>query len=450
MTDFLQLKYLRATAVNEAPEGYLVEATGAAAPRPCVNCSSVLLYRHGSVEQDYRDTPSHGRAVTIRVTRQRFRCQQCTRTQSEEIPDLDDRRLATRRLLEYVQRESFRRPFLPIAKDIGLDEKTVRNIFEDHIADLRSSIRFQTPTYLGIDELKVIGDYRCMITNIEKRCIFDLLPTRRQQDLMGYFQALPDKGKIEWVAMDMWGVYRAVVKKQLPDARIVVDRFHIQRMANNSMEAIRKEVRRSLSARQRLKLKNDRFVLLKRLHNLNPVEIQVFGQWSQEFPQLAEAHALKEGFLSIWDSSSRAGAEQAFTRWAAAIPEPLQKTFGAIANTVDAWSEQIFNYWDKPITNAYTEAVNGVAKGMNRMGRGYSFEVLRARLLYNPKARAATAEKIRTPVDDAPPFLIEKFSMGRVTNSTRQRMRYAERVIEYGPSLEVIAQLLADGAFDDY
>lgn len=82
--------------------GYLVEAIGSAAPRPCVHCSSALLYRHGSVEQDYQDTPSHGRAVTIRVTRQRFRCQQCTRTQSEEIPDLDDRRLATRRLLEYL------------------------------------------------------------------------------------------------------------------------------------------------------------------------------------------------------------------------------------------------------------------------------------------------------------------------------------------------------------
>ena len=34
------------------------------------------------------------------------------------------------------------------------------------------------------------------------------------------------------------------------------------------------------------------------------------------------------------------------------------------------------------ITNASTEALNGVAKTINRQGRGYTFEVLRARLLY--------------------------------------------------------------------
>jgi transposase len=249
--------------------------------------------------------------------------------------------------------------------------------------------------------------------------------------------------------MDMWNVYRAVVTKQLPDARIVVDRFHIQRMANNAMEAIRKEIRRSLSQRQRLKLKNDRFVLLKRLHNLKDREAESFRHWCREFPQLAEAHALKEGFLSIWDAKTRPEAEKAFARWANAIPLWLQKTFGTIARTVDTWSEPVFAYWDNPITNAYTEAVNGVAKGMNRLGRGYSFDVLRARLLYNPKARAATAAKIRAPAADSQPDEFTKFTMGRMTNSPSQRVRYTQRVVEYGPSLDVLGKLLAEGAFDD-
>ncbi len=115
--------------------------------------------------------------------------------------------------------------------------------------------------------------------------------------------------------------------------------------------------------------KNDRFVLLKRLHDLKDKEMESFRSWSNEFPQLAEAHALKEGFLAIWDATTRPEAERAFTRWANDIPLWLQVTFGAIAKTVDTWSDQVFAYWDKTITNAYTEAVNGVAKGMNRMGR---------------------------------------------------------------------------------
>lgn len=344
---------------------------------------------------------------------------------------------------------SFRRPFSPIAVDVGVDEKTVRNVFEDHIAHLHQTIKFETPTWLGIDELKIIGEYRCMITNIEKRAMFDLLPNRRQVDLMAYFSKLPDKDKIEWVAMDMWNPYRIVVTKQLPDARIVVDRFHIQRMANNAMEAVRKEIRRSISQRQRLKLKSDRFVLLKRLHDLKDKEMESFRNWSNEFPQLAEAHALKEGFLAIWEARTKPEAERAFTRWANDIPLWLQKTFGAIAKTVDTWSNQVFAHWDKPITNAYTEAVNGVAKGINRMGRGYSFDVLRARLLYNPRARAATAAKIQVPVVDREPDSFAKYTLGRMVSGPTKRVHFTERVVEYGPSLEVLSMLLADGAFDD-
>ena len=48
------------------------------------------------------------------------------------------------------------------------------------------------------------------------------------------------------------------------------------------------------------------------------------------------------------------------------------------------WRPEIFNYFDTPITNAFTEALNGLAKIANRMGRGYSFEAIRAKLLFGP------------------------------------------------------------------
>lgn len=168
----------------------------------CIACVRALplpgMYGHGTVEQTCRDIPRPGQAVTILVERKRFRCRVCARTQFDAIPDLDDKRFAARRLVGFIHQESFRRPFLPIAADIGIDEKTVRNVFEDHAEHLRQTIKFETPTWLGIDKLKIIGDYRCTITNIEKRAIFDLLPTPRQHDLTPYFRQLPDKDKVQW------------------------------------------------------------------------------------------------------------------------------------------------------------------------------------------------------------------------------------------------------------
>ncbi|WP_199458114.1 MULTISPECIES: transposase, partial [unclassified Marinobacter] len=49
---------------------------------------------------------------------------------------------------------------------------------------------------------------------------------------------------------------------------------------------------------------------------------------------------------------------------------------------------------DMPVTNAYTESINRLAKDKNREGRGYSFEVMRARMLYTTKhkKKALTAK----------------------------------------------------------
>ncbi len=43
---------------------------------------------------------------------------------------------------------------------------------------------------------------------------------------------------------------------------------------------------------------------------------------------------------------------------------------------------EILAYFDHPVTNAYTESLNSLIRVMNRLGRGYSFEALRAKLLF--------------------------------------------------------------------
>nr|UGK56500.1 hypothetical protein [Escherichia coli] len=46
-----------------------------------------------------------------------------------------------------------------------------------------------------------------------------------------------------------------------------------------------------------------------------------------------------------------------------------------------------------PVTNAYTESINRLAKDKNREGRGYSFEVMRARMLYTTKHKKKAPDR---------------------------------------------------------
>jgi hypothetical protein len=52
-----------------------------------------------------------------------------------------------------------------------------------------------------------------------------------------------------------------------------------------------------------------------------------------------------------------------------------------LVRAVDNWHDEIFNYFDKRLTNAYTESINSIIRQVERMGRGYSFEALRAKIL---------------------------------------------------------------------
>lgn len=445
LTDLLQLPSLRVVSVTPKDDAYVVVATGLTVPTTCPECRSGRLYGHGTNEQTYRDTPIHGKSVQITVNRRRYRCQSCGKTLFDPIPDLDSKRLATKRLIDYVRSNCFREPFAVVARRVAMDEKTIRQVFADYVEELESTIRFATPRFLGIDEIKIIGDYRAMITNIEHQTLFDMRESRRKPDLLAYFTALRDKDRIEWVAMDMYHVYRQVVQATLPQARIVVDRFHIQRMANEALEKLRKRLRKTLPERQRLKLKDERFLLLRRQRDLKSESMAALLEWFQRFPQLGEAHALKEEFMSIWDQRDRPSAEAAHQAWHGHVSVEMKPVFKDLLTALGNWREEIFSYFENPITNAYTESVNSLVKGMNRMGRGYSFDVIRARMLYDPKARKAGAVQMVEPSPEPGQTFFTKYTGLGTMSRSRPTHR---RIVEYGAHIPTLVRLLEDGYFE--
>ena len=80
--------------------------------------------------------------------------------------------------------------------------------------------------------------------------------------------------------MDMWKPYHRDVQMVLPQARIVVDKFHVMRMANEALEKIRKGLRKELKAA----LKGDRKILLKRAHDVSDRERLIIETWTGAFP----------------------------------------------------------------------------------------------------------------------------------------------------------------------
>jgi len=222
-----------------------------------------------------------------------------------------------------------------------------------------------------------------MVTNVKIRSVIELLPDRNKATIIKYLASVPDKHKIRLVAMDMWNPYREAVQHVLPSAQVVIDKFLIQRMANMSMEIVRKRVRAGLTDRQSRTLMHDRFLLLRRRKDLTAQEFLKLEAWTGYFPLLSEAYWLKEAFFDIWKSTSAQNAMEQYEAWHHTIPANLTDDFQPIMTAMHNWYNEIFAHFTYGrATNAYTETVNGFAKLISRIGRGYSFEAIRAKILY--------------------------------------------------------------------
>src|SRR5262249_54575508 len=143
---------------------------------------------------------------------------------------------------------------------------------------------------------------------------------------------------------------------------------------------VRKHIRESLSAAARRTLMHDRYVLLRRKRDLDEKDQLVLDAWTQNFPQLGQAYDLKELFFDIWQADGEVEARRLYREWLGQLRADLMWAFQPLLTAIENWEHEIFAYFSHHrATNAYTESLNSVVKLAARIGRGYSFEAIRAR-----------------------------------------------------------------------
>ena len=385
MPNRLGLKDWKVTNVEESTTDMRVMAEYTPPPTVCPRCglADPPLYKHDVRTQEFMDTPIHGRRVHLIVRRQRYVCQGCEKTFQRILPDMEEDRTMTKRLVEYVKRLSLEKKFTEIAEEVGVNEKTVRNLFHEHVEKLDSERTLTAPEWIGIDEIHLLGEFRCILTSPAEKHIMDLLPKRDKATVLKWMKALPNRNNVKVVTMDMWTGYRNTANEAFPNAQCLVDKFHVVRMANDAADSLRVALKDELEPKVRRQLKRDRWIIRARRRDLKAADVMLMHSWKTLIPMLSEAYRAKEDFYEIYEkATSRAEAIELWDLWKEMLPKELKPAFKELTTAVDNWKPEIFAYFDHKKTNAYTEGMNSVIRNVDRPGRGYSFDAIRAKVLY--------------------------------------------------------------------
>ena len=374
----------------------------------CTYCHSLNIRKKDKLKNFYFDIPIRAKRVGLTIHAQRYLCKDCKKSFSEVLPEIHPKHSMTNRLVKHIEEKSLQRPFTHLAEEIGCTEGTIRKIFKAHVETLAAHNKFETPTVMGIDEIHLAKRARAVITNIGERTIIEMFKDRNKTTIIKYLQGLENSHIVLNVAIDMWKPYRDAVNGVLPHSIVVIDKFHVVKMANSALEKYRKELRASLTTKQRIDLKNDRFLLLKRKSTLSPKEDLIVTYWENNYPILAKMYLLKEQFFEIYEANSK---EEAYTRYSEfenQLTSEVKHYWHEVTRAVGNWHTEIFSYFDYPVTNAYTEAMNSVIRHVDRMGRSYSFETIRAKMLYTKSIHKTQRPKMDKHYDLGVPTFCRK------------------------------------------
>lgn len=382
MKDILNLKGLRVLRVHQTDTQYLIEAEPTETKvKQCCLLQPAGLVRNGTKEQRFRDLPTHGKFVEISIKRQRFKCKSCGQVVYNDVPNLNSHHRMTERLVMVIRERGARQTFTSIADDVGLTEGTIRRVFRESLDETLHERDLETPRVLGIDEKMLMGTYRCIVGNVERRTMLDMLPNRQRGTIETWIKALPRRETIEVVCHDMWDNYRLIASKLLPDATIVVDKFHVTKLATDAMEKARRELNKDLDTATRRRLKQQRTLMFMRYASAPDSAKERMEEWFERLPTLKAAYWAKERFCNLYECADAETAAEVYEAWKASLNPELAQVYAPIPVAMKRWRPYIFNYFRYPFTNAYIESLNRLIGDFERAGRGYSFEILRAKAL---------------------------------------------------------------------
>ena len=114
------------------------------------------------------------------------------------------------------------------------------------------------------------------------------------------------------------------------------------------------------------------------------------------------------------------------------------------------WQPQILNYFDNTITNAYTESLNNLIRVMSCLGRGYSFEALRAKILFAEGAYKVLHLRLKFEGREIGPARIAAFATTGYEGldtfvSSSLNPDSVSRKRNYGVDISTVAQMIEDG-----
>ena len=207
---------------------------------------------------------------------------------------------------------------------------------------------------------------------------------------------LKQRKKVKEVTLDMAGNMGLIVKKSFPSATLVIDRFHVQKLALDALQEIRIKHRwevldseneaiehaRSKSIKYTPELLYNGDTLKQLLARSRYLLYKSSSKWTENqslratilferYPDLEKAYKLCQNLSWIFNhTKDKTSALIRLSKWDEKVRQAEFSSFNTIARTMSIHYKNILNYFDNRSTNASAESFNAKIKAFRAQFRG--------------------------------------------------------------------------------
>lgn len=371
---------------------------------PCCKATADQLVKNGKKVSMILLNRSGNKRAYLRLKKQRYHCRMCGKYFTARTTMVNPSCFISKQVHYQILEElSERQAMTTIAKHCDVSSTTIQRTLRALSAAARPRLD-HLPTCLLFDEFRSLstwhGSFSFSCMDEETGRLFDILPSRKKQDLVAYFMRfdLKARQKVRFIVTDMNAPYFSLVKECFPNAEVIVDRFHIVQHVNKFFDAVRKRVMkrfnqndpteakayRQLKSLYKLLLKPEAtldYTTLKRRRNFQwalLTDTEVVDRLLALSDELKLAYQYFQGLLAAFHDKDH----EQFFQLLHDMPKHVPAELHHIKKAFFTYEKGIRLAFIEPYSNARLENLHTHIKVLKRVSYGFrSFTNMRLRIL---------------------------------------------------------------------
>lgn len=338
---------------------------------PCASCKKEFGI-YDTVKRTWRHLNFFQYETYLHAYVPRIQCSGCKSTKNVSVPWGRPNSGFTLLFEAFVMELASVMALTALGGIVNEHDTRLMRIIRHYVNQARDQVDMSQVHTLGVDETSKAKGYEYVSTfiDIPQSKVPFVTPGKDHTTVKRFAEDLHTHGgnakHIEEVCADLSPAYQKGVIKHLPNADIVFDRFHVMKLVNEALDAVRRE-----EQKENPLLQGSRYAWLHNPETATDKQTERLQTLTKLNLKTVRAYRIRLALRSVYEIQDAQTAKVALKQWYFWATHSRIEPVIKVAKTIKKHWDGVVKFFDHRIANGLSEGINSIIQTIKRRARGY-------------------------------------------------------------------------------